>query len=487
MPKLLAKQKVLSGKGEVITWQDSNIGKFFYREKVKGQKRYRSKLIKGAKTMEEAIFMASDTALRLEEDSPHHLSLLNSTKAVKGQNNDKRIVTGEYSNKVNCMNIEIGSAIKEWINLQDKLVVNGVLKEKSLANKVIVLNKHMKLYLKSFGITFSNQIDKYTFKDYITYRSPSTSCNIKRELTIIKEFLKNYMAKNNYISNYLLYEENLIPKITNYCHDISSYQAINKKDWELINNYIKDRWINNCDMHSFKKKQIKCKYFRNLVWNFLFLSKNCGLYPQQILNLKWKDFSFKPPIRSHGNKLSKDLLFLDPQYAVSIQNKMLNSSAEDLVAQADKKDYAKKEVLVYIRVMRRKGKEEFEAKCSLVKELVNWYKFMQNYIRNLDIGLRDSLLNTYVFSDPNKGFEPISLQRIRYNWKLIIRDLRSDGRLNCFQSNNQEYTIFSLRTSFIEEQIKNGTDLLTLARTTGQSINTLTSYYERVSLSKNQG
>ena len=74
MPKLLAKQKVLNGRGEVVTWSDSNVGKFFYREKVKGRKTYRNKLIPNAKTMEEAVSMCMDIAIQLREEDPHHLS-----------------------------------------------------------------------------------------------------------------------------------------------------------------------------------------------------------------------------------------------------------------------------------------------------------------------------------------------------------------------------------------------------------------------------
>ena len=43
MPKILEKQKVLGGRGLVFTYENDNVGTYFYREKIDGTKKYRLK------------------------------------------------------------------------------------------------------------------------------------------------------------------------------------------------------------------------------------------------------------------------------------------------------------------------------------------------------------------------------------------------------------------------------------------------------------
>ena len=77
MPRILEKQSVLNGRGIVFTYEDRNIGTYFYRERVEGTKKYRTKTIPNAKTLKQAIESATDIALEMREDEPHHLSSLN--------------------------------------------------------------------------------------------------------------------------------------------------------------------------------------------------------------------------------------------------------------------------------------------------------------------------------------------------------------------------------------------------------------------------
>ena len=60
MPKILDRRTVLGGRGMVVTYESEQVGKFFYREPIPGTKRYRSKLIKGASTLEQAEELAMD-------------------------------------------------------------------------------------------------------------------------------------------------------------------------------------------------------------------------------------------------------------------------------------------------------------------------------------------------------------------------------------------------------------------------------------------
>ena len=50
MPRILEKQSVLNGRGTVFTYEDRNIGTYFYRERVEGTKKQRTKAIPNAIT-----------------------------------------------------------------------------------------------------------------------------------------------------------------------------------------------------------------------------------------------------------------------------------------------------------------------------------------------------------------------------------------------------------------------------------------------------
>ena len=54
MPKIAEKAKALNGKGVVFSYI-CEPQKFYFRELIPGTKRYRSRLIEGAETIEEAL------------------------------------------------------------------------------------------------------------------------------------------------------------------------------------------------------------------------------------------------------------------------------------------------------------------------------------------------------------------------------------------------------------------------------------------------
>ena len=60
MPRILEKQSVLNGRGTVFTYEDRNIGTYFYRERVEGTKKYRTKTIPKATTLQQAHRMYFD-------------------------------------------------------------------------------------------------------------------------------------------------------------------------------------------------------------------------------------------------------------------------------------------------------------------------------------------------------------------------------------------------------------------------------------------
>ena len=79
MPQIAQQEPVLSGRGKVVQYANGNsAGKFFYKEYIKGERRYKSKEIVGASTIEQAKELAPQVAIELAQDAVNKPSLTTS-------------------------------------------------------------------------------------------------------------------------------------------------------------------------------------------------------------------------------------------------------------------------------------------------------------------------------------------------------------------------------------------------------------------------
>ena len=66
MPQIVDQAEVLNGRGRVIQYGNGDSpGKWFYKERIEGTRTYRTKIIKGAVTLEEAKEMATEIAFQM--------------------------------------------------------------------------------------------------------------------------------------------------------------------------------------------------------------------------------------------------------------------------------------------------------------------------------------------------------------------------------------------------------------------------------------
>ena len=71
MPTIVEKQEVLNGRGQVIRYgSGTSAGSYFYKEKIPGERRYKTRRIQGATTIEEAVQAAVEIAFKLQEEQP---------------------------------------------------------------------------------------------------------------------------------------------------------------------------------------------------------------------------------------------------------------------------------------------------------------------------------------------------------------------------------------------------------------------------------
>ena len=73
MPTIVEKQEVLNGRGQVIRYgSGTSAGSYFYKEKIPGERRYKTRRIPGATTIVDAVQAAVEIAFKIQESK--HLS-----------------------------------------------------------------------------------------------------------------------------------------------------------------------------------------------------------------------------------------------------------------------------------------------------------------------------------------------------------------------------------------------------------------------------
>ena len=104
-----------------------------------------------------------------------------------------------------------------------------------------------------------------------------------------------------------------------------------------------------------------------------------------------------------------------------------------------------------------------------------WMSFLQEL--NVEVNPDD-----FVFAQIyNEKKEP-SQARIRQTWRKIVDQLMSEGKLKGHKFSDRKYTLYSMRSTFIEDHLLRRTDLYLLARVSGHSVTTLMESYERLDI-----
>ena len=82
-----------------------------------------------------------------------------------------------------------------------------------------------------------------------------------------------------------------------------------------------------------------------------------------------------------------------------------------------------------------------------------------------------------------ESFEPWNQYTIGMNWReKVYKKLKEEGKLVGHKFSEKPYTLYSMRSSFIEDHLIKGTDIFLLARIAGHDVNTLMQSYERMDI-----
>ena len=88
--------------------------------------------------------------------------------------------------------------------------------------------------------------------------------------------------------------------------------------------------------------------------------------------------------------------------------------------------------------------------------------------------------NSCVFGKTYEGFKPYSYSMFKLSWVEVRNAV--EGKLKGHRFSPHPYTIYSLRSTFIENHLLKGTDLFLLARMAGHDVKELMRSYERLDI-----
>tara|TARA_R100000781_G_scaffold197_1_gene240 strand:+ start:213 stop:1838 length:1626 start_codon:yes stop_codon:yes gene_type:complete len=511
MPKISEKAEVLGGRGTVVKYSSgTSQGFYFYREWVKQDRRYLTKRIDNASTLDEAIDLAPDAAFALREQA----------LPVANQSNYPPQLAN-YSaqpKRRKPRSITIESAVNAWVYQETQRYNAGMIRKNTILSKEMCMRTKVLGYLQEHNITHTHQINENTFDEYLLwrYRKTDRKLVITKEIGIINEWAYKYLLKNKYISLDILFKgKGLIPQITVKQEDRMANPAINADDWRVILNYVRNEWrfkpvpppeyfdipdkrtyfdtsLDRRDYNNWEKHW----FYQNLFWHFILLSKLTGMSPEETLKLKWKNVDIKDVGRISNTKRKeaiKDLLEdykehfgddMDDQVGGvnTIASSKFKNQVIDPAAWAPEKDKLGREerLIAYIYTTRAKTGASREIPCNAGSMLKRWMKFVKEHIKSQGI---DMPINgeTHVFASPyNEDFKPCHYIWCSRNWREVRRAVKDKLRGHRFS--NHPYTLYSLRSTFIEDHLIKGTDIFLLARIAGHDVKELQRSYERMDI-----
>ena len=133
-------------------------------------------------------------------------------------------------------------------------------------------------------------------------------------------------------------------------------------------------------------------------------------------------------------------------------------------------------LIAYISTIRKKTSQPREIPCNLGHVFRRWMKFLK--------GESDGVIrgDDYVFAQIHNEMKQPSQARIRQAWRKIVDQLMDEGKLKGHKFSDRKYTLYSMRSTFIEDHLIKGTDVFLLARVCGHSVKTLMDTYERIDI-----
>ena len=435
MPKIVQKQEVLDGRGTVVLYgSGSSAGKWFYREWQNDTRSYLLRVIPDASTLDEAVQGCLAIAFELQEP------------VVPKKSKTYSITTKPYSSRGEfpLKREGISHSIEMMLKAEDDRAEAGLITVETAKNRANIFRRYVLPYLQEQGVVYTSDINSRTLDNYLIYRSKTTALQRSQEVKHIKYWITSYLLKNGLVNPMVALDKSFYPKTKVTEADRLKNPAINAEDWKIIIDYVRGEYRDHV------KTNINYRYYywRTLVWHYLLFSKNTGMSPEEVVKMKWKQIEIvdEGRIDSEGNRQPWEV--------------------------------------AYISTIRSKTEQVREIPANQARELRRWKQFVLETCKRYDVALPTK--DTEVFGNPfprsgsKDGWRPYHRTQFSEAWKEIRETVKD--KLSGHRYSPHPYTLYSLRSTFIEDHLLKGTPVIEVARMAGHNIQETQRSYERLDL-----
>ena len=452
MPSVFIKEKVLDGRGEVVAYKHQP-SIFVYREWVKERRVYRSKRLEGATNINDAKALAIQVAFQFAGKE-------------KADSKKEQIAIDK---KLRTQPIE--KAVSEYLEYQHKRLEADIIKIGTYEQKYLTLTKTLLPYLVAEGISKTRQINEITFQNYLIYRKGMKKLTWLKEIVIIKEFLSSWLLKHRLIEPEVVADKKLFPTIKVRHVDLMANPAINADDWTVINKETR-LWVKQGASNSNHRVHL----WRTLFWHYTLVAKNTGARGEELRKLKWKDVEIRDVGRISASKRREEIEELEAEGIEVIED--VN---DDNTAWANNPDELGREerLIAYVNVTSGKTGQSREIPTSIGYAFVRWRDYLNEYYKKHGLAKQVSG-DDLVFGNINNDCRMYNSKTFYASWAEIRR--RVSEELIGHKFSNERYSLYSLRSTFVENKLLEGCDLFLLSRICGHDAKILLKHYERLDI-----
>ena len=405
--------------GEGLTVFNYQFGKkgWFLRQWNKPERRYRIKKITDATTREEALANFYKAVVSFTE--------------TKQRTNSRTLPTNQGSTLEEC--------VEDFLQTESGRVSADLITDKTHIRRRASLRSMLE-YFEYKGITYPHELNALSLEDYPVFRRSVRKNSRKCELKDIAIFLRTYLVQRGLMGADIAMTRHFIPKIIITNSELDANPAITPEDYKVINRFMRDKWKDEA-------VQTKGWFSRTYLYNFVHLLKNSGMRPIEMLSLRRKDITLTNPMR---------------------WSESLNEWQNDY------------KLKIHVRKSKTGKKRDVLCRSNAGLRMKEWLEFQSGYMRrnyprfemtgeHLAFGKPEDLLD-----------KPYNHSYLDQMWRQqIFLPLRSRNLLEMNNFSDRDYTLYSLRSTFIEDCITDGLDIYLLARLCGNSVEIIQKYYDR--------
>ena len=410
----------------VFNYQSGKAG-WYLRQWNKAERKYRIKKIEGATTKEEALANFYKAVVSFTETDQRV--------------NTKHVNVNSASYSLTVEGLTLIELIDDFLHNESERVSAGLKASNAHSRRKTSL-KTFKEYLRVKEITYPSQITPLLLEDYPVFRGSMMKHTRKTELKDISVFLTTYLVQRELLTNEIARGRNFIPKVAIKEEDLDANPAITPKDYRTINSFFQV-WVKQAPTH-------RGSYMRQHMYSMVHILKNSGLRPNELLSLRRKDIKITKQERWSESK---------DRYVEHLK------------------------LLIHVRKSKTGKRRDVPCVSDAGEHMVKWLKFQSAWMSH-DYPRFCSSETDLIFGKPqemfDKGFHYHYLNCVwREQVYLVLRP-----KLGMNRFSERDYTLYSLRSTFIEDCIAEGLDVYLVARLCGNSVEIIQRYYDRSDILK---